>query len=41
MAEPGFFGQDQQLVQKKTGELNKLQEQLEALYARWGELDGL
>jgi ATP-binding cassette subfamily F protein uup len=41
MAEPGFFEQDQQLVQKKTGELNQLQEQLEALYARWGELDGL
>jgi ATP-binding cassette subfamily F protein uup len=41
MAEPGFFEQDQKLVQKKTGELSQLQEKLEALYARWGELDSL
>jgi len=39
MAEPGFFEQDQKLVQKKTGELSQLQEKLEALYMRWGELD--
>lgn len=41
MAAPGFFEQDQKLVQKKTGELSQLQEKLEALYVRWGELDSI
>jgi len=40
MANPAFYQQDQKIVADTGNQLKKLQEQLDACFARWEELEG-